>query len=840
MDELKMDIELYKPHIIGITETWGKQTVTDGILSIPDYDLFRRDHDGETSAGGVMLLCHKSLQATSCYVLNENQFNESIWCKIKLTLYETILIGVCYRSCVSSSRQNNRALNILIEESMKQNVTHRLLMGDFNYPQIKWEEYRVEAEGIKGDDAESFYETSQDLFLHQHVIETTRHKEGQRPSMLDLYTCSRNPIGSDEKKQKNYAKGDYERLNDSFGKLNWDALLDDKSCNQAWETFMEIYNAETEKYIPKRSMRKNMKPVWLKARIKKSIKKKHKLYKKYRQTNQYKDYLEYKKQRNVASANVRKARIEHEQKLMKNFKKNPKPVYKYIREQQKVKEDGDLPQFDSRNSDNILENIVFSVEDVQKKLNQQQPNKAPGPDGVHPMVLNQCASSLAHPLTIIFKLSLETGKLPKDWKTANVTPIFKKGSKKKAENYRPISLTSIPCKVFESIIKDNVLGFVKGSRMLSRCQHGFLSGRSCLTNLLQTFETVTEALDSGEDVDIVYLDYMKAFDSVPHRRLIHKLIGYGISGKTINWIAEFLAGRTQKVIVRNTTSKPVDVVSGVPQGSVLGPILFILFINDLPDKIISADFNMAQEWSEDWLLKFNTKKCEVLHAGRKTEKSEYCLNGETLLAVNEEKDLGVIFTSDCKPSRQCAAAAARATNSMRTVKRTFKNIDKESFQVMYKAYIRPHMEYCIQSWSPYYNKDKEILEKVQRRATKMVKSISDLPYEKRLEYLDLQPLETRRLRGDLIEAFKILKGFEDIDPKDLFKLSHNIRTRGHSLKLYRPKLRGNLMCRANFFTIRVIHHWNSLPEYVIQASSVNIFKSRLDNYFRLEMESNRH
>ncbi|XP_071959999.1 uncharacterized protein [Antedon mediterranea] len=208
--------------------------------------------------------------------------------------------------------------------------------------------------------------------------------------------------------------------------------------------------------------------------------------------------------------------------------------------------------------------------------------------------------------------------------------------------------------------------------------------------------------------------------------------------------------------------------------------------------------------------------------------------------INEEKDLGVIFTSDCKPSRQCAAAAARATNSMRTVKRTFKNIDKESFQVMYKAYIHPHMEYCIQSWSPYYNKDKEILEKVQRRATKMVKSISDLPYEKRLEYLDLQPLETRRLRGDLIEAFKILKGFEDIDPKDLFKLSHNIRTRGHSVKLYRPKLRGNLMCRVNFFTIRVIHHWNSLPEYVIQASSVNIFKSRLDNYFRLEMESNRH
>ncbi|XP_071954277.1 uncharacterized protein [Antedon mediterranea] len=255
---------------------------------------------------------------------------------------------------------------------------------------------------------------------------------------------------------------------------------------------------------------------------------------------------------------------------------------------------------------------------------------------------------------------------------------------------------------------------------------------------------------------------------------------------------------------------------------------------------LQIDLDRAQEWSEDWLLKFNTKKCKVLHVGRKTEKSEYCLNGETLLAVNEEKDLGVIFTSDCKPSRQCAAAAARATNSMRTVKRTFKNIDKESFQVMYKAYIRPHMEYCIQSWSPYYNKDKEILEKVQRRATKMVKSISDLPYEKRLEYLDLQPLETRRLRGDLIEAFKILKGFEDIDPKDLFKLSHNIRTRGHSLKLYRPKLRGNLMCRANFFTIRVIHHWNSLPEYVIQASSVNIFKSRLDNYFRLEMESNRH
>ena len=203
----------------------------------------------------------------------------------------------------------------------------------------------------------------------------------------------------------------------------------------------------------------------------------------------------------------------------------------------------------------------------------------------------------------------------------------------------------------------------------------------------------------------------------------------------------------------------------------------------------------------------------------------------TLQDISQEKDLGVYITDNNKPSVQCTKAAQKAMNSLRVIKRTFKYINRESFAILYTTYIRPHLEFCIQAWCPTMKKDILTLEKVQRRATKLVPELRHLAYSDRLMSLNLYSLEQRRERGDLIETFKILKGFEKTDASFFFTRASS-GTRGHSLKLFKPRLHKSLKCRTDFFSQRVINAWNGLPKYVVGARTTNSFKNELDRHWR--------
>ena len=335
-----------------------------------------------------------------------------------------------------------------------------------------------------------------------------------------------------------------------------------------------------------------------------------------------------------------------------------------------------------------IPNIHISQTGVEKLLSPLKPHKAAGSDNITPFVLKELAGVIAPILTYIFQKSLDTGVVPQDWRDANITPIFKKGSRFVASNYRPVSLTCICSKLMEHIVVSNMMTHLESTGSLSERQHGFRAKRSCETQLVDFVHQLTSHLEQGQQVDAVIMDFSKAFDKVAHNRLLYKLDRMGIRGEAQEWVKQFLSGRRQRVVVEGVSSETAPVTSGVPQGSVLRPILFLIYINDLPDAVSSevrmfaddtiiyrhittkADFDILQDdlrklelWEREWQMEFHPGKCNVMSITnkRKPVVHSYVLHRQALTPVTDAKYLGVTLCSDLKWNNHITEVAAKLT-----------------------------------------------------------------------------------------------------------------------------------------------------------------------------------
>ena len=519
-----------------------------------------------------------------------------------------------------------------------------------------------------------------------------------------------------------------------------------------------------------------------------------------------------------------------------------------------------IPIMEDRHCGQILEEVSFTREEVKLHLQRLKPNKAPGLDGFHPRLLKECASSLCGPLQMLFQKSIEAGELPDAWKNAVVKPIFKKGDKHSVGNYRPVSLTSIVSKVMESLVKRAVLDHLLTNGLLSEVQYGFIPGKSCEAQLLSCTDLWTLWLEEGHSVDVVYTDFRKAFDAVPHQRLLVKLKAYGLGDKIMKWMGSFLCGRKQCVSINGVTSDWAEVTSGIPQGSVLGPLCFLLYVNDLPDVIehssimmfaddakifgqvttvpqranIQSDLDNILAWTQLWQLPLNIEKCAVMHLGNKNQLHQFTLGNITLKNIVTESDLGVLMDSELKFHPHVAKVLKKCKSLLAIIKRSFACLNKRIVTKLYKAMIRPVIEYGNSVWGPFYKGDQVMLEKLQRRITKMVPDLSQLSYPERLKLLNIPTLKYRRTRGDMIMLYKMMTN----KMKTHFDLEwaehgRQHRTRGHSRRLRKILVRKQV--RRNHLTVRAVNRWNSLPEAVVSAATTNSFKNLLDKFLKDDM-----
>ena len=662
------------------------------------------------------------------------------------------------------------------------------------------------------------------------------------------------------------------------------------SADVKWNWFQQMVHNIMDKHIPHKITSSRYNLPWFDRSLRRLCRKKQRLYNIAKASLRRSDWDMYNNCRKLVQKSLRSARSRFiKNNLETAIVDKPKVFWNYIKNLRKdengvadlkyndalvsdstqkaeilnrqfasvftVEKPGNLPDRLEIVLSTILSRLEISNDGVLKQLKDLDSSKAQGPDAIPPWFLKLAAIDIAPYLTDIFQTSVDSGIVPDIWKQANIAPVFKKGDRSEAANYRPVSLTVVASKILEHIIASHIMKHAEANAILNNNQHGFRARRSTDTQLILTVDDIAKQLNDGKLVDMAILDFTKAFDKVPHRRLIHKLRYYGMSGQIATWIQNFLTGRSQRVVVDGKFSNQASVVSGVPQGTVLGPIAFLFYINDLASNIASqvrlfaddcllytateanvpspslqSDLHLLEKWQDVWLMSFNPSKCVTMTIGtRNPPRHTYSFCGQQLEPVNSHPYLGVCFNNTLTWKDHINKTSKKAQRVLGLVRRNLWMCNQKVKTTAYTALIRPLLEYASCVWDSSNQSNNTKLERVQRQAARFCKNNYEREegtVTKLLADLEWEPLSTRRKQKKATMFYKITHSLVDISLADHL-VYQDQKIRGNS-KRFR-QIRYKLDRYGDTFFPSTIPVWNRLPSSAVNAITLEAFKYQVTN-----------
>ena len=895
--ELDHLIQYVKPDFIICTETKLDSSIYISEFMPSGFTCFRKDRT--RNGGGVMVAIR------SCYPASEVEINadcENIWVSVSLRNGRKVVIGSFYRPPnlgVEPLEHLQVALDSIKQQFRSSNKV-LILGGDFNAPNINW----LTSSVIPSCPNKAVHEKLLELLADNHLSQMQKAPTRQA-NVLDLYCTDKPglvrytetiPGISDHEIVVTDAALRPEIIKKTprkvfvYKKANWSAIkteldkfsieftrsVGERSVEENWLKFKNVLQGLVDKYIPSRMTSCRHHLPWITPTIRRLCRKKCRLYNLARKSGKDKHWSNYKECKQQVRNALRNAHDDYINRILSEglAQNDSKKFWKYIKAKKQdslgvspIKQNGTLHS-DNKTKAELLSNQFKSVftpksnnnlpsmngapyptiaplnitePGVKKLLQNIKVNKASGPDNLPARILKELAPNISGCLTQIFRQSLSTGTLPKDWKVAQIAPIFKKGNRHLPENYRPVSLTSLCAKIMEHILCHHIRNHLDKYKILTKCQHGFRAYHSCESQLITSTQDLLMSIENKIQTDVLVLDLAKAFDKVPHDMVLHKASHYGLRGEILLWLKDFLIGRSQSVVVDGIHSTSVEVTSGVPQGTVLGPTLFLIHINDLPESVSSTtrlfaddcilyrqivsdndhvvlqeDLNKLSSWASRWGMKFNATKCEAMSVGPLRTSYTYKLEGYALNVVNFTKYLGITIADDLSWSQHVNNITAKANSKIGLLWRNLKNCPRKIKEQAYFSLVRSGLEYSSTVWDPYLKKDVQKIEQVQRRAARFVSgdygprsSVKEL-----INLLHWESLAKRRERSRSKMLAKILSETIAIDGSLLQRADDRTRA-NHDKKLKNVYARST-QYKQSFFP-RTIPSWNLLTQKDVDA-----------------------